>query len=71
MGKDKHTFTQLSANEANFFKELAERCENDCASFVQKDGLQKDSFKQCWLKGFLYAEERIEMIFKLSNKEEK
>lgn len=69
MGKDKHTFKQLSIKKETFYKELEERCENDCFNVLQTGGLQTDLSRECWLKGFGYAVERINAIFKL--KEEK
>lgn len=68
MGKDKHTFALLSSGEQTFYKELAERCESDCASVLQNGGLSKDFCEESWLKGFQYAGERIERIFELSNR---
>ena len=68
MGKDKHTFTQLSVDKQAFYKELEERCKDDINSVLQIGGLQTDLYKECWLKGFQYAGERIERIFELSNK---
>lgn len=69
MGKDKHTFKQLSTNKQTFYKELKERCENDCFNVLQTGGLQTDLSRECWLKGFSYAFERINAILEL--KEEK
>lgn len=68
MGKDKHTFMRLSENKEAFYKELAERCKSDCISVLQKGGLQKDLYEQCWLKGFQYAGVRIARTFELSDK---
>lgn len=68
MGKDKCTFALLSSGEQTFYKELAERCESDCASVLQSGGLSKDFCKESWLKGFQYAGERIERIFELSTR---
>ena len=68
MGKDKCTFALLSSGEQTFYKELAERCESDCASVLQSGGLSKDFCKESWLKGFQYAGERIEKIFELSTR---
>ena len=65
MGKDKHTFMRLSENEKAFYKKLTERCKSDCISVLQKGGLQKDLYEQCWLKGFQYAGERIARVFEL------
>lgn len=69
MGKDKHTFKQLSIKKETFYKELEERCESDCFNVLQTGGLQTDFSRECWLKGFGYAIERINTIFEL--KEEK
>ena len=69
MGKDKHTFKQLSIKKETFYKELKERCENDCFNVLQTGGLQTDLSRECWLKGFSYAFERINAILEL--KEEK
>ena len=68
MGKDKYTFTRLSANKEAFYKELADRCLSDCVSVLQTGGLQNDLYKECWLKGFQYAGKRIARIFELSDK---
>ena len=65
MGKDKHTFKQLSTNKQAFYEELKERCENDCFDVLQIGGLQTDLSRECWLKGFGYALERINAIFEL------
>ena len=65
MGKDKHTFKQLSIKKETFYKELEERCENDCFNVLQIGGLQADLSRECWLKGFEYAVERINAIFEL------
>ena len=65
MGKDKHTFKQLSINKQAFYEELKERCENDCFDVLQAGGLQTDLSRECWLKGFGYAIERINAIFEL------
>ena len=65
MGKDKRTFKQLSTNKQTFYKELKERCENDCFDVLQIGGLQTDLSRECWLKGFDYALERINAIFEL------
>ena len=69
MGKDKHTFKQLSIKKETFYKELKERCENDCFNVLQTGGLQTDLSRECWLKGFSYAIEHINAILEL--KEEK
>lgn len=69
MGKDKHTFKQLLTNKQTFYKELKERCESDCFDVSQIGGLQTDLSRECWLKGFSYAFERINAILEL--KEEK
>lgn len=69
MGKDKHTFKQLSIKKETFYKELEERCESDCFNVLQTGGLQTDFSRECWLKGFGYAVERINAILEL--KEEK
>lgn len=69
MGKDKHTFKQLSTNEQTFYKELKERCEKDCFDVLQTGGLETDLSRECWLRGCNYAFECINAIFKL--KEEK
>ena len=69
MGKDKHTFTQLSENKQHFYKELVDRCEEDIANILQIGGLPNDLYRECWLKGFQYAYKRIKTIFEL--KEEK
>ena len=71
MGKDKHTFKQLSTNKQTFYKELKERCENDCFNVLQTGGLQTDLSRECWLKGFGYAFERINAIFELKEVERK
>lgn len=68
MGKDKYTFTLLSSNKEAFYKELADRCQSDIVSVLQIGGLQNDLYKECWLKGFQYAGERIARIFELSDK---
>ena len=68
MGKDKYTYTRLSSDDQTFYKELAERCSNDCVSVLLKGGLQNDLYKECWLKGFQYAGERIGRIFELSDR---
>lgn len=69
MGKDKHTFKQLSIKKETFYKELKERCEKDCFDVLQTGGLETDLSRECWLKGFSYAFERINAILEL--KEEK
>jgi len=68
MPKDKRTFIQLSANKEAFYKELADRCQEDIVSVLQIGGLQSDLYRECWLKGFQYAGERIARIFELSDK---
>lgn len=68
MPKDKHTFMRLSENKEAFYKELADRCLSDCISVLQTGGLQNDLYKECWLKGFQYAGERVARIFELSSK---
>lgn len=65
MGKDKHTFTQLSENKQVFYKELIDRCEEDIINVLQIGGLPNDLYRECWLKGFQYAGERIETILEL------
>lgn len=71
MGKDKHTFKQLSIKKETFYKELEERCENDCFNVLQTGGLQTDLSRECWLKGFGYAVERINAIFELKEEKKK
>ena len=71
MGKDKHTFKQLSINKQTFYEELKERCENDCFDVLQAGDLQTDLSRECWLKGFGYALERINAIFELKEGERK
>lgn len=65
MGKDKYTFTRLSENEQTFYKELADRCEEDIVNILQIGGLPNDLYRECWLAGFNYAFERIKKIFEL------
>ena len=65
MGKDKHTFTKLSENKQHFYKELVDRCEEDITNVLQIGGLPNDLYRECWLKGFQYAYERIKTIFEL------
>lgn len=65
MGKDKRTFTQLSENIQNFYKELVNRCDKDIVSVSQIGGLPNDLYRECWLKGYQYAFERIKTIFEL------
>lgn len=71
MPKDKVTFKQIQENKEQFFKEIADRCLADCISVLEKGGLQNDLYKECWLKGFQYAGERIARVFELSKKEQK
>lgn len=68
MGKDKVTFKQIQENKEQFFREIADRCLADCISVLEVGGLQNDLYKECWLKGFRYAGERIEKIFELFEK---
>lgn len=69
MGKDKHTFTQVSEYKQSFFKELLEHCEKDIVSVLRNGGLQTDLYRDCWLKGFQYAGERFSKIFEMLDKE--
>lgn len=68
MGKDKHTFIHLSSDKQTFYKELEERCESDLNDVLQIGGLQTDLYRECWLKGFQYAGERIAKIFELKGR---
>lgn len=68
MGKDKKTFKMLSEQKETFYKELEERCKNDCFNVLQTGGLQTDLSRECWLAGFNYAFERIKKIFELKEK---
>ena len=69
MGKDKHTFEQVSENKQSFYKELLEHCEKDIVSVLRNGGLQTDLYRECWLKGFQYAGERFSKIFEILDKE--
>lgn len=69
MGKDKHTFTQVSEYKQSFLKELLENCEKDIVSVLRNGGLQTDLYRDCWLKGFQYAGERFSKIFEMLDKE--
>lgn len=70
MGKDKVTYQEICNKKEAFYKEIADRCLEDCISVLSKGGLQNDLYKECWLKGFEYAGERIQRIFELSKKEQ-
>lgn len=69
MGKDKHTFTQVSEYKQSFLKELLEHCEKDIVSVLRNGGLQTDLYRDCWLKGFQYCGERFSKIFETLDKE--
>lgn len=71
MGKNKHTFISLLLNKQVFYKELIKYCENDCINVLQNGGLQKDLYKECWLKGFQNAERYITKLFELLDEETK
>lgn len=65
MGKDKRTFEKLSENIQSIYKELINRCDKDIVSVLQIGGLPNDLYRECWLKGFEYAYERIKTIIEL------
>lgn len=64
MGKDKVTYKEIRASKNVVLQEIADRCLEDCIDVLQKGRttLQNDMYKECWLRGFQYAGERIQNI---------
>lgn len=64
MGKDKVTYKEIRASKNVVLQEIADRCLDDCIKVLQEGraSLQNDMYKECWLRGFEYAGERIQSI---------
>lgn len=66
MGKDRVTYKQIQESKDKTLKEIADRGLDDVIKVLKKGGLQNDLYKECWLRGFLYAGERIQNILEIN-----